>query len=73
MTINHLAETDDHAFNIADKLNIKVLGKAHIKLTIANGIFDHSFHVILNLSVDIILGDDFLEMNDAIIYRRERL
>jgi len=69
MTINRLAGTDDHAFTIADKSTIKVLGKAHIELTIGNEIFDHSFHMISNLSVDIILGDDFLEMNDAIIHR----
>jgi len=69
MTINCLAETDDLAFTIADKSTIKVLGKAHIELTIGNEIFDHSFHVISNLSVDIILGDDFLEMNDAIVPR----
>jgi len=31
MTINRLAETDDHAFNIADKTTIKVIGKAHIQ------------------------------------------
>jgi len=59
MTINRWAETDDHAFTIADKLTIKVLGKAHIELTIENEIFDHSFHVISNISVDIILGYDF--------------
>jgi len=42
MTINRLAETDDHAFTIADKTAIKVLGKAHIEITIGNKIFDHS-------------------------------
>jgi len=49
-----------------------MLGKACIELTIGNEIFDHSFHVILNLSLDIILGDDFLEMNDAIIHRGDK-
>jgi len=72
MTINRLAETNDHAFTIADKSTIKVLGKAHIELTIGNEIFDHSFHVISNLSVDIILREDFLEMNDAITHRGTR-
>jgi len=70
--INKLSPNDDHAFTIADKSTIKVLGKAHIELTIGNEIFDHSFHVISNLSVDIILGDDFLESNDAIIHRGEK-
>jgi len=72
MTINRLNETDDHDFTIADKTTIRVLGKAHIELTIGNEIFDHSFHVISNLSVDIILGDDFLEMNDAVIHRADK-
>jgi len=72
MTINHLTETDDHAFTIADKTTIKVLGKAHIELTIGNEIFDHSFQVISNLSVDIILGDDFLEMIDAVIHTGDK-
>jgi len=72
MTISHIADTDDHAFTIADKSTIKVLGKAHIKLTIGNEIFDHSFHVISNLSVEIILGDHFLEMNDAVIHRGDK-
>jgi len=72
MTINRIAETDDHAFTIADKTTIKVLGKAHIKLTTGNEIFDHSFHVISNLSVDIILGDDFLEMSDAVNHRGDK-
>jgi len=72
MTINRIAETADHAFTIADKSTIKVLGNAHIELTIGNEIFDHSFYVISNLSVDIILGNDFQEMNDAIIHRGEK-
>jgi len=54
------------------KSTIEVLGKAHIELTIGNEIFEHSFHVISNLSVDIILGDDFLEMNNAIFHRGEK-
>jgi len=45
MTINRLAETDDHAFTIADKSTIKVLGKAYIEVTIGNEIFEHSFHM----------------------------
>jgi len=72
MQIKKLSPNDDHAFTIAEKSTIKVLGKAHIKLTIGSEIFEHSFHVISNLSVDIILGGDFLEMNDAIIHRREK-
>jgi len=43
-----------------------------IRLTIGNEIFEHNFHLISNLSVDIILGDDFLELNDAIIYRGKK-
>jgi len=72
MKIDELTDGDDHAFTIADKSTIRVLGKAHIQLTIGNEIFEHSFHVISNLSVDIILRDDFLEINDAIIHRGER-
>jgi len=41
-------------------------------LTIGNKIFDHSFHVISNLSVDIILGDDFLDIIDAVIHRKDK-
>jgi len=72
MKITRLFPNDDHAFTIADKSTIKVLEKAQIELTIRNEIFEHSFHVISNLSVDIILGDDFLELNDAIIHREEK-
>jgi len=72
MKITRLSPNDDHAFTIADKSTIKVLKKAHIKLRIGNEVFDHSFHVISNLSVDIILGDDFLELNDAIVHRGEK-
>jgi len=67
--ISRLSPTDDHAFTIADKSTIKVLGKAHIKLTIGNEIFEHSFNVISNVSVEIILGDDFLNIIDAIFHR----
>jgi len=70
--ITSLSPNDDYAFTIADKSTIKVLGKTQIDLTIGNEIFEHSFHVISNLSVDIILGDDFLDMNDAIIHRSEK-
>jgi len=41
-------------------------------LTIGNEIFDHRFHVISNLSVDFILGDDFLDMNDAVIHKGDK-
>jgi len=72
MKLNQLTDGDDHAFTIADKSTIKVLGKAKIQLTIGNEIFEHSFHIILNLSVDLILGDDFLEINDTIIHGGEK-
>jgi len=72
MKITRLLPNDDHAFIIADNSTIKVIGKALIDLTIGNEIFEHSFHVISNLSVDIILGDDFLDINDAIIHRGEK-
>jgi len=72
MKITRLSLNDHHAFTIADKSTIKVLGKAHIELTIGNEIFEHSFHVIFSLWVDIILGYDFLEISDAIIHRGEK-
>jgi len=72
MKITKLSPNNDHAFTIADKSPIKVLGKTHIELTIRNEIFKHSFYVISNLSVDIILGDDFLKLNDAIIHCGEK-
>jgi len=68
MKITRLFPNNDYAFTIADKSTIKVFGKGHIELTIGNEIFEHSFHVISNLSVDIILGDDFLKLNYAIIH-----
>jgi len=72
MKITRLSPSDDHTFTIADKSTIKVLGKVHIELTIGNEIFDNSFHVISDQSVDIIPGGDFLEFNDAIIHRGEK-
>jgi len=68
-----MSPTNNHAFTIANKSTIRVLGKANINLTIGTEIFEHSFHVILNLSVNVILGDDFLEINDAIIHRGHKI
>jgi len=45
MEITRLSPNNDHAFTIADKSTIKVLGKAHIELTIGNEIFDHSSNI----------------------------
>jgi len=59
MKITSLSPNDDHAFTIADKSTNKVLGKTQIDQTIENEMFEHSFYVNSNLSVDIILRDDF--------------
>jgi len=67
-----LCHAFDHAFTIADKSTVRVLGKANINLTIGTELFEHSFHVVSNLSVNINLGDDFLEMNDVVIHRGQK-
>jgi len=72
MKITRLSSNDDHAFTIADKSTIKMLGKAHIEYTKGSEIFKHSFPVFSNLSIDIILEDDFLEINDAIIHKGDK-
>jgi len=73
MQISRLSSTDDHPFTIVDKSTLKVFGKANNNFYNWTGNISKSFHVISNLSVDIILGDDFLELNDAIIQRRQNI
>jgi len=46
---------------------------AEFPLTIGGEIFDHSFHVINNLSPDMRIGDDFPSTYDACIHRGKRL
>jgi len=68
-----LSSNDTHVFVVADNSTVRVLGLAKLSLNIGGEIFEHSFHVINNLSTDMLIGDDFFSTFDACIQRGKKI
>jgi len=68
-----LSSDDTHVFVVANNSTVRVIGLAKLSLNIRGEIFVHTFHVINNLSTDMLIGDDFLSTFQACVQRGKKI